>query len=214
MKHARKAVAIHMVIMLLFGFVVSAFGQEDLPRGPRERPGGLDSSPLSESGNPVLSLMARSYSARRFIEGAVCPVDIERILTAGAMAPSARNAQPWHFTVTTNFDIISALLPAARPGNALIIVSGDPTPFPLTMHFDNGLATQNMQLAAEALGYGARQYISPIPEIEANRRDQLGIPEGNVVLVALLIGPTDPGIDAITYATPRNPLERHVNFVE
>ena len=168
---------------------------------------------LAGSGNPVLELIARSYSARAFAEGSIDPLDIERILLSGTRAPSARNAQPWHFTVVENFTYISQLLPAARQGNIMIIVSGNPTLFPLTMHFDCGLATQNMQLAAEALGYGARIYISPIPEIERVWREDFNIPELNVVLAALLVGHVDEGIDAATYATRRNSLADHVNFV-
>ena len=64
---------------------------------------------LAGSGNPVLGLVAASCSASAFAEGDGIGLDIERILAGGAKAPSAKNAQPWHFTVIRDHEITSGL---------------------------------------------------------------------------------------------------------
>ena len=169
----------------------------------------LEINVLKNSGNPVLEAIAASYSASAFVEGEVADIDIERILTAGAKAPSAKNAQPWHFTVVKNYETASGLLRAAKDGSAVIIISGKRDIVTDTMRYDCGLASAYMQLAAEALGYGARIYIEPVNEIERNQRGTLGIPDGYEVLGALLVAHT---VDTVASATPRNSLSGHVNY--
>ena len=141
------------------------------------------------------------------------PHDLELILLSGAKAPSAKNEQPWHFTVITNYEIGNELLRFVLPGSVLIVISGTRDVTVDLMVFDTALATQNMQLAAEALGYGARIFIEPVWEIE-RQRERLGIPYGYEVIMALLVSHVRPDVDVISAATPRNALSYHVNFVD
>lgn len=168
---------------------------------------------LRGSGNAVLNLIADSYSADAFVPGEVPGSDLALILQSGAKAPSAKNAQPWHFTVITNDDIVKELLPKAAQGCVAIAISGKTDLVTDTMAFDCGLATENMQLASEALGYGARIFLQPVGEIDS-RRGEFGIPDGYEVLAALLVGAVKDPVDAIASATTRAPLSELVNFVE
>jgi len=215
-----KSVAVSIAFSLLPALVVCVSGcgaaqgnQNTNASPPPARPSAsqrLDTGVLARSGNPVLELMAVSFSAGVFAEGVVPESDIELILMSGQKAPSAKNDQPWHFTVVTNYEVASGLLSFTKRGNVLIIVSGWPGISTDTLAFDCGLAAQNIHLAAEALGYGTRMYIQCVNDVE-KRRDELGIPEGFVVQVAILVGPS--AVDAVSSATSRNALAYHVNYV-
>lgn len=87
---------------------------------------------------------------------------------------------------------------------------------------DAGLACQTMSVAAQLLGYGTKIISSPTlavnGEHQADYRERLGIPESQTATAFLLIGMEDTSIDesvdAYTGATPRNPLEEMVTYVE
>jgi nitroreductase len=55
------------------------------------------------------SLMAAQRAIRRFTSQDVDDELIERLITAATHAPSARNAQPWHFIVIRNIETKRAL---------------------------------------------------------------------------------------------------------
>lgn len=87
---------------------------------------------------------------------------------------------------------------------------------------DAGLACQTMSVAAQLLGYGTKIISSPTlavnGEKQAAYREQLGIPENQAAAAFLLIGMEDTSMDesadAYTSATPRNPLDEMVTYVE
>ncbi len=106
-------------------------------------------------------------SVRHFQNKPVSKQEIDLLLKAGMAAPSAANRQPWAFFVITQrntLDNLGALLPYARMitrAPMAIVVCGD-----LSKSFfyywedefwiqDCSAATQNILLAAEALGLGA-----------------------------------------------------------
>lgn len=105
-------------------------------------------------------------SIRRFKPGAAVPrADIETMLEAAMMAPSARNTRPWEFFVVENAGL-KAKLRAAHPfasmldtASLAIVVCGQPEKqkgavagyWPL----DCGAAVENLLLQAVELGYGA-----------------------------------------------------------
>lgn len=178
-----------------------------------DAPGVLDTSVLEAEGDAVLSQIAASYSASDFVEGEVTRADLVKIMTAGSKAPSAKNAQPWHFSVVTDYDTAHGLLSAAAEGSALIVISGNPDIITDTLSFDCGLAAGYMQLAAERLGYGARLYLEAVRPSE-KKRDALGIPKGYEVQSVLLVGKTAQEPDALSGATKRRALEDTVNWVE
>lgn len=105
-------------------------------------------------------------SIRKFKPGAVIPkADVEAMLEAAMMAPSACNSRPWEFFVVENAETKSELR-AAHPYAGMlenaalaIVVCARPEVqeglcegyWPL----DCGAAVENLLLQAVALGYGA-----------------------------------------------------------
>ena len=91
-----------------------------------------------------------------------------------------------------------------------------------TVELDAGLACQNMSVAAQLLGDGTKIISSPTlavnGENQAAYREHLGIPENQAAAAFLLIGMEDTSMDesadAYTSATPRNPLDEMVTYVE
>jgi nitroreductase len=79
--------------------------------------------------------------------------------------------------------------------------------------FDNGLAMQNMFLAAQALGLGTRMYMRPLQNLNANLLNRLEAPEGYRAIILLRIGHIAE-VDAVTQASPRHPLETRINIIE
>ena len=104
-------------------------------------------------------------SVRKFTGELVKKEDLITILRAGMSAPSAVNIQPWAFIVVTDRALLDALcseLPYAKmldKAGAAIVVCGvpdkDDTYAKDYWVMDCSAATQNILLAAHALGYGA-----------------------------------------------------------
>ncbi|MEN8204112.1 MAG: nitroreductase family protein [Bacteroidota bacterium] len=101
-------------------------------------------------------------SIRRFKDQKVDNLTIKKILTAAMYAPSAMNRQPWHFVVIDEPALLLKSMeihPYARmlqTASHAIVVCGDEE----LQHDDGywvvdcGAATQNLLLAAHALGLG------------------------------------------------------------
>lgn len=152
------------------------------------------------------------YSVKSFSAGPVSDGDIETILRCGMKAPSARNSQPWRFTVVRNNELISEVLRGPAPGNVLVIISGtEDKEVGMYVDYDCGLATQNMYIAAQSLGLGAHIYGSPIANINS-KKESYGIPEGFRAVAVLRIGNIDRGVDAVSSASPRKTYEEIVSF--
>jgi nitroreductase len=98
-------------------------------------------------------------SIRQFSGELVKKEDLDIIVKAGMAAPTARNVQPWDFIIITDKEILKNLceeLPYAKmleKAGAAIIVCGDSREQNWVM--DCSAATENILLAAHALGYGA-----------------------------------------------------------
>ncbi|MBN2752453.1 MAG: nitroreductase family protein [Rhodospirillaceae bacterium] len=108
------------------------------------------------------NLMTRR-SIRRFTDQPVAEADIATLFHAAMAAPSAGNSQPWHFVRISDRAILNQL-PDIQPHSRMmlgaslaILVCADVT---LEKHEgfwvqDCSAATQNILLAAHALGLGA-----------------------------------------------------------
>jgi len=124
---------------------------------------------------------------------------VRTLLDAAMSAPSAVNEQPWHFVVLRD-KAIQAQLPTVNPYAAMattapvvIIVCGEPAlehPMAKGMWVqDCSAATENLLVAAHALGLGAVwTAIAPIPERIDGIRKLIHAPEGIVPLAAIPIG--------------------------
>ena len=160
----------------------------------------------------VPEVIMSGYSAKNFSADPVSDGDLETILRCGMKAPSARNMQPWRFTVVKNSDLISEVLRGPAPGNVLVIISGsEDKQLAMFVEYDCGLATQNMYIAAQSLGLGVHIYAAPIANINS-KKESFGIPEGFRAVAALRIGHIDSSVDAVSSASPRKSWEEMINF--
>ncbi|MBN2486365.1 MAG: nitroreductase family protein [Bacteroidales bacterium] len=166
----------------------------------------------STTGNIVIDELLGAYSPRNFSSLPVTDEQLEIILKCGIKAPSARNLQPWKFTVVRNVQTMKELIDNALPGNVLIIISGREADNGKTPDFDCGLATQNMFIAATSLGLGARIYGSPVG-LANEMKQRLEIPEGYKAVIILRVGHIEKDIDAVSSATSRNPIDDMVNYL-
>lgn len=111
----------------------------------------------------TLECIATRRSIRRYMDRPVEPEKVEALLAAAMAAPSAGNQQPWRFVVTSNCEIlkrIAKISPYAKmlPEAPLaIVVCGETAGLrhPDMWPQDCAAATQNILLAAHALGLGA-----------------------------------------------------------
>jgi len=164
--------------------------------------------------NEVINTILNGYSARAYTSEPVSDKDIELILDCGVKAPSARNAQPWKFTVIKNGDLVGQIIRNATPGNVVILISGpESAEQGMSVNIDCALATESMFIAALGLGLGARIYTAPIAGVNARKQD-FQIPEGYRAVTALRIGHMDKNVDAVTAASPRKAKAELVNVVE
>jgi nitroreductase len=102
-------------------------------------------------------------SIRKYSGGKIHEKTITELLNAGMHAPTARNYQPWHFIVVDNRQTIDQLADAhphakmLKEASLAILVCGDKTIQNEEGYImqDCSAATQNIMLAAHALGLGS-----------------------------------------------------------
>ena len=127
-------------------------------------------------------------SIRRYTNQAVGEEVMERLLRAGMAAPSANNEQPWHFVVIRERGILETVCdfhPYAqmlKEAPAAVCVCGDldleKTPGLGYWILDCAAATENILLAAQALGLGACWLgIHPRAERKEGLRRLLELPQ-------------------------------------
>ena len=125
----------------------------------------------------TLKTILQRRSIRNFKQEQIKDSDLQTIIEAGQFAPSAKNEQPWHFTVVQNKSLLgkinkviqSIFLNSGNPdfvarakaenfspfyhAPTLIIVSADAKV--IAPEADSSLALGNLFLAAHALGIGS-----------------------------------------------------------
>ena len=117
------------------------------------------------SDNCVANVILSGYSEKVYISEPVTEQQLDLILKCGLKSPSARNNQPWKFTVIKDEPTMKEIINNVVVGNVLVIVSGIESEGGKTPDFDCGLATESMFVAAHGLGLGARIYGSPTGNI-------------------------------------------------
>lgn len=165
------------------------------------------------AGNPVTDLLLSAWSPRNYTDVPVTDQQIDMILQCGIKAPSSRNGQPWRFTVVKDEALMKEIINNITPGNVIIIVSGAESSSGTTPDFDCGLTTQNMFIAATAMGLGGRIYGGPIAGVR-RRREELQIPAGFTPVIMLRVGNIEKGTDAVSGASARKAKEELVNYVK
>ena len=141
-------------------------------------------------------------SVRSFTSEPVSQEHIEAMLKAAMAAPTAVNYQPWRFVVVTDraqLDAMAEILPYAKmlkQAPLAIVVCGETTWFegrenPYWQQ-DCSAATENLLLAAEALGLGAVWTgVYPNMQLAEPLGEFLGLPETVEPLCAIPIGHHD-----------------------
>lgn len=134
----------------------------------------------------ALDCLMTRRSIRKFSAEPVDPELIQTALAAAMSAPSAGNAQPWHFVLMTDrarLDRVPGFHPhaaMARQAQAAILVCAEPAleKYPGHWPLDCAAATENLLLALHAQGLGA-VWTGVYPEQSRleNFRQLLGIPE-------------------------------------
>ncbi len=149
----------------------------------------------------ILEAIAQRRSIRQFKVTPVPDIIVEQILSAAQCAPSACNEQPWHFVVVTEPTILNDLAarhPFAEPvRNAPLCVIPCADLEMVTVTLSGGdfwaqgmaAATQNLLLAASALGLGA-VWIGTYPDQPRvdSVRDVIGAPDHVVPFCLIAVG--------------------------
>lgn len=132
-------------------------------------------------------------SIRRYSKDPVSEDLVVKILEAGRWAPSADNSQPWNFIVLRDSEVRRKVAEAATYGKFLadapvgIVVVIDPEASTHSVE-DGAIATQNMLLAAHALGLGAC-WIGAYNSVYENRvKEILSVPKDKWLLSIISIG--------------------------
>ncbi len=163
------------------------------------------------SDNAVTGLLLSAFSEREYTNQPVTDEQLDIILKCGIKSPSARNLQPWKFTVVSDTGTMKIAIPNIVQGNIIIVVSSVVSENGATRDFDCGLATENMFIAAHGLGLGARIYTGPVSNVNL-QRDLFQIPEGYKAVSLLRIGNVDKNVDAVSAATTRKSPEEIINY--
>jgi nitroreductase len=137
----------------------------------------------------VFEALRKRRSVRQFTGEKIPTEHLETIASAGHMAATGSNLQPWVFIVVTDRELITQLSIAAawmEKAAAIIAVVMDPTS--RWWLEDGSAAVENMQVAATALGYGSCWLEGRTRAHETELKEILGIPEDRRLMTLLPVG--------------------------
>lgn len=150
--------------------------------------------------NAALENIMTRTSIRQYTDQPVEQEKVEAMLRAGMAAPTAVNAQPWHFVVVndkTKLNELAAANPRARmlkTAPLAIVVCGDMTKAmegkgQAYWIQDCSAATENILLAAHALGLGAVWTgVYPMEDRMQPISETLKLPASIIPLCTIVIG--------------------------
>lgn len=163
----------------------------------------------------ALTIIRQRKSVRNFTGAPVSKADIEQLLRAAMAAPAAVHMYPWKFIVVTGQQKLHSLaegLPFAKmltKAGACIIVCAVPGEAAMGSEafaiIDCTCASENLLLAAEALGLGAVwTAVYPLTDLMDYIRKSLGIPNNVIPLNVIPIGHPTGEDNAKEKYDPRN----------
>lgn len=195
-----KKTIVTLVLMLCMGASVSMAQDCCKQEGAAEKKECKSEQKDCGKGAAALETIMTRTSVRQFTDEAVKPCCVEKMLRAAMAAPTAVNKQPWHFVVVDDQQTLSRLADEGRRGDMLrkaplaIVVCGD---MGKAMEGkgqeywiqDCSAATENLLLAAHAMGLGAvwtGQY--PMTDRYPRTQQVLSLPESIVPLCIVIVG--------------------------
>jgi len=146
----------------------------------------------------TLEAIRQRRSVRRYRSDPVDRELLEQLVDCGRLAPTAMGKEPWEFVVITNQGMKKGIADTTDYGKfiadapACIAVFCKDTKYYLE---DGCAATENMLIAAAALGLGACWVAGDKKGYADKVREMLGVPEGHHLVSLLPLGyPADrPG---------------------
>jgi len=152
--------------------------------------------------NPVLQAIADRRSIRAYKNEKVTREQIDVLLKAAQESPSARNTQPWHFSVTENTGLLKEISDEASKAAGQDfgdVFHGAPLAIFLSCdastrwgRVDCGIAVQTISLAAHSIGLGSVILGRPEAAMTGPKADyfkkRLKFPESYSFAVAIAIG--------------------------
>lgn len=142
----------------------------------------------------VLENIFARKSVRKYLAKPVEKEKTDLLLKAGMAAPTGKDTRPWEFVVVTDraiLDSMAAALPYARmlkEAPMAIVVCGDTTKSSY-WYLDCSAATENILLAAEALGLGAVWTATyPYEDRMAVVKEETGLPDHILSLCVIPVG--------------------------
>jgi nitroreductase len=141
----------------------------------------------------VLEAIKERRSIRNYEPKAVPEEKVTQVLEAGRWAPSASNSQPWKFIVVKDEEVRNELARVATYGRFLaqapvaiaVIIDPHASNHPVE---DGAAATQNILLAAHALGLGTCWIGSYDSGYEESAKEVLGIARDKRLLSLISLG--------------------------
>jgi nitroreductase len=143
----------------------------------------------------MVAFIFQRRSIRRFTTEPVGDEEVRTLLEGAMAAPSSNNSKPWHYVVTKERTVLDRLGQAHPYGKMLyeatlaIAVCADPRISPTAWVQDCSAATENILLAAPALGLGGC-WLGCHPHEDRKRsiRQILEIPQNIEILSLLAVG--------------------------
>ncbi len=173
-----------------------------------------EASPADGANAVIENIMTRT-SVRKYDGRSISRDTLETLVKAGMAAPTAMNKQPWAFVVVTERELLDSLESVHPYSNlataaAAIVVCGD---MKNTIEGDGreywvqdcSAATENVLLAAHALGLGAVWCgVYPIAERVAPVSRVLGLPGDIIPLNIIAMGYPDAEVQPKDKWKPQN----------
>jgi len=170
--------------------------------------------------NPVLSAISNRRSIRKYKPQQISEEALQTLLKAAVEAPSANNAQPWHFTVVQDAAVIKAVNEEIKSifGREDDIFYAAPTVIFLSADkknkwgkLDSGIAVQTIALAAHSVGLGTVILGFPSAAFTGAHAEHfhrlLKFPETHEFAIAIAIGIPDETKEA-------HPVKKgHIDYI-
>lgn len=160
----------------------------------------------------TFEMIRTARSVRQYQDKPLPDEVVHEILEAGRLSGSSKNTQPWNFVVVREKDQLRRLAEAGdytrhMPESALTValVTEEVSPRPGKFEFDLGRASQNMVIAARALGVGS----CVVYFHHAQRASEvLGLPDGMISHYAVTFGYPAEDLNRAPRKGGRNPADK------